>query len=103
MHQAYADGADVLLAEKMNGRPDAGFVKRAQLVALEVEPAPGLSDETQWHDSVRLHPEVRISITLGYRLAGDFQDVPKALGDNQPERVDLPLQQSIGRNRRAMS
>ena len=102
VHQAHADGADVLLAEEFYRLPDARLVERPQLLALEVQPPADLAHETQRHDAVGLHPEVGIAVALGHRLAGDLQDVPEAFGDDQPERVDLALQQRVGRNRGAV-
>ena len=49
-----------------------------------------------------LHPEIGIAVAFGHRLAGDLQDVPEARGDDQAERVDLALQQRVGRDRRAV-
>ena len=79
-----------------------GLVERAKLLAAEIQPPAGLAHETQRHDAVGLHPEVRVAVALGHRLTRDLQNVPEALGNDQPERVDLALQQRIGRNRRAV-
>ena len=65
------------------GGAHAGLVERPQLLAEEIEPAADLADITQRHDALRLHPEIGVAIALRHRLAGDFQDMAEALGDDQ--------------------
>ena len=98
MHQADADRADVLLAEDLHGGADARFIERPQLRTPKIEPATDFAHKTQRHDAVGFHPKVRIAVALRDRLPGDFENVAKAVGHDQPERVDLALQQRVGRN-----
>ena len=100
--QTNADRAHALAAEERGGGARARLVERAQFLALVIEPAADLAHEPQRHDAVRLHPEVGVAIALGHRLTGDLQDMPEALGDDQPERVDLALQERVGGDRGAM-
>ena len=102
MDQTNADRVDAGLAEKARRGAHAVFVERAQLFAQEVQPAADLADVTQRHDAVGLHPEIRIAVALGHRLARDLENVPEPFGDDQPETRDLALQQRIGRDRRAV-
>ena len=80
----------------------AVLVERAQFLAAEIQPAAGLAHAVERHDALRLHPEIRIAVALRHRLAGDLEDVAEALGDDQAERVDLALQQRVGRDRGAV-
>ena len=102
MQQTDTDRLDALLAKEPRRGARASFVERAQLAAEEIEPAADLAHVAQRHDALRLHPEIRIAVALGHRLAGDFQDVAEAFGDDEAEPGDLSLQQRIGCDRRAV-
>src|SRR6266700_55586 len=102
MQETNADGANALVAKISRGVAHARLIERPQLVAAKVQPAADLADELQWHDPVRLHPEIGIAIALRHRLPRDFEDVPEACVDDQPQRIDLALQQRVGGNRGAV-
>ncbi len=90
------------VAEKARGGAHARLVERPQLLAEEIEPPADLADVAKRHDPFRLHPEIRIAVALRHRLAGDFQDMAEAFGDDQAEAGDLALQQRVGRDRGAV-
>ncbi len=100
--EANADGADAPLAEEARREPGAPLVERRELRTAEVEPAADLAHELDRDDALGLHPEVRVAVALGHRLARDLEEVPEACGDDEAERVDLALQQRVGRDRRAV-
>ena len=102
MHEADPDRGDVVVAKIARRGAHARLVERSQLVAAKIETAAGLAHEPQRHDAGGLHPEIRIAVALGHRLAGDFQDVAKALGHDQAEPVDATLQQRVGGDRGAV-
>ena len=102
MQQTDADGIDARFAKEPRRGADALLVERPQLFAEEVEAAACLPHIAQRDDALRLHPEIRIAVALGHRLAGDFQDMTKAVGDDQAKSGNLALQERIGRDRRAM-
>src|SRR6266436_9169093 len=102
MQQANADGTNALASKISSSLPRAALVERAQLGTAEVQPATDLSDELQRHDAVRLHPEIGIAVAFRHRLPSDFEDVPEAGIDDQPQQVDLTLQQRVGGNRGTM-
>jgi hypothetical protein len=54
------------------------------------------------NDAIGLDPEIGVSVALRHRLPGDLEDVPETGIDDQAERIDLALQQRIGRDRGAM-
>src|SRR5437879_986901 len=84
------------------GFAHAHLIKRTQFVAAKIEPAAGLADELQWHDSIGLDPKIRIAVALRHRLPRDLEDMPETRVDDQTERIDLALQQCVGRNRGAV-
>ena len=89
-------------AEEPRGGAHAVLVERPQFLAEKIQPAADLADIAQRHDALRLHPEIRIAVALGYRLTGDFENMPEAVGDDQAEAGDLALQERVGRDRRAV-
>src|SRR5215831_8781604 len=95
MHQANADGAQALAPKELGGGVRACLVERPQFLTLVIEASADLTHEAQRHDALRLHPEIGVAVALRHRLAGDFQDVAEALGDDQAEGVDLALQQRV--------
>src|SRR5260370_5202092 len=102
MQQTNTDRANALRAEEFCGVADARLIERAQFVAAEIQPAADFADELQGNNTVRLDPKVGISVTLRHRLPGDLEDVPKTCSDDQPERIDLALQQPVGGNGSAL-
>ena len=102
MDEADADDVDAGGAEVARGGAHAVLVQRTQLLAEEVEPAADFADMAQRHDALGLHPEIRIAVALGHGLAGDFEDMAEARGDDQAEAFDLALQQRVGRDRGAV-
>ncbi len=102
MHQAHAHGTDAVAAEGLRGATHARLVERPQLLAAEVQAAADLAHIAQRHDALGLHPEIRIAVAFRHRLPRDLQDVPEALRHDQPQRADLPLQQRVGGDRRAV-
>ena len=89
-------------AEEARGEPGAPLVERPELRAAEVEPPADLAHELHRHDALGLHPEVRVAVALGHRLARDLEEMPEALGDDEAERLDLALEQRVGRHGRAV-
>ena len=102
VHQAYADRADAGLAKIARRFAHARFVERPQLGAEKIEAAADLADMAKRHDALRLHPEIRIAVAFGHRLAGDLENVAEAFRDDEPEAADLALKERIGRDRGAV-
>ena len=102
VHEAYADRGNALGAKEARGGAHARLVERPQLGAEEIEAAADLAHIAQRHQALGLHPEIRIAVALGHRLAGDLENVAEAFGDDEAETGDLVLQQRIGRDRRAV-
>ena len=100
--QANADRADAGIAKGSRGGAHRLLIERAELLAEEVEAAADFADVAQWHDALRLHPEIGIAVAFRHGLAGNFQDMAETVGDDQAETGDLALQQRIGRDRRAV-
>ena len=81
---------------------DAVFVERDQLRAVMAHPSGRLPHQVQRHQAPRLHPEERVAVAVGNRLAGDLDQVPETLGDQKAETLELVLQHRVGRRRRAV-
>ena len=94
--------ARCLLRKNRAAARNARFIERPQFPPEKIQPATDLTDKAQRHDALRLHPEIRIAVTLRHRLPRDFQNMPEAVGDDQAEACDLALQQRVGCNRGAV-
>jgi hypothetical protein len=102
MDEANTDRFDLPSAIEQRRSTRTIFIERTQFGAAKVESPANLLNEVERHDTLRLHPKIRIAITFGDGLPRDFEDMAKALCHDQPEGVDLALQQGIGRNRGAV-
>ena len=98
VQEADAERGDALVAEPARDGAGAVLVERAHLGAGEVEPAADALDQVPGHDPVGLHPEVRVAVAVGHRLAGDLEHRLVALGGDVAEGVDLALEQLVGGN-----
>ena len=67
-------------------------------LAVDGEPAADGPDPVGGHDPVGLHPEVGVAVAVGHRLAGDLEQELVALGGDEPEVLDLALEQLVGRD-----
>ena len=103
VHQAHTQRADPLVAEPARDRARTVLVERADLVAGVGEPAPDRLHQVAGHDPVGLHPEVGVAVAVGHRLAGDLEDELVALRGDEPDRVDLALEQLVGGHRGAVA
>ena len=73
-----------------------------QHLAAKIQALGYLLTMVQRHYPVRLYPEVRIAIAGGNALPGNFQDVSKPSGGDEPKRGEALLQQRVGRDGGAM-
>jgi len=102
VNEADADGADTLVAEEMRGGAHARLVQRANFLAAKIQAPADLAHGMERHDALGLHPEIGIAVAHGYRLAGNFQEMAEAGGDDQSEPADRALQKRVGGDRRAV-
>jgi hypothetical protein len=103
VYEADADRVDAPLAEPAGRIRRVVVVERADLAAVDGEPAPDRPDPVGRHDPGRLHPEIAVAVAVRNGLAGDLEHVLVALGGDEAEVLDLPLEQLVGRNRRAVA
>ncbi len=102
VEEADADRADALVPEPAGRGARALLVEGPHLGAGEVEPALDPAHQVARHDPVRLHPEVGVAIAVRHALPGDLEHRLIAGGGDVAERVDLALEQLVGRDRRAV-
>ena len=100
--QADADGGDALVLEPAGRRDGRLLVEGADLRAGEVEATTDGADPVGRDDAVGLDPEVGVAVAVGHRLAGDLEHELVALGGDEAERLDLALEQLVGRHGRAV-
>ena len=100
--QADADGGDALVLEPAGRRDGRLLVEGADLRTGEVEPTTHRAHAVRRDDAVGLDPEVGVPVAVGHRLAGDLEHELVALGGDEAERLDLALEQLVGRHRRAV-
>ena len=100
--QADGDAADPVLDQLADCLEGRFLVDRLDLGTVIAEPAGHFADEMKRHQPLRLHPEERVAVAVGHRLAGDLDHVAEAAGDDQAEAVELVLEHGIGRDGRAV-
>ena len=103
VQEADAEGVDARGAEPARHLAGTGLVERPHLCAGEVQAPTHRPDQVPGHDPGRLHPEVGVAVAVGHRLPCDLQHRVVPLGGDEPERVDLALQQLVGRHRGAVA
>ena len=99
VQEADPDHVHVLLAEPARHLDRTGLVERADLVAAGVQPAAHGEHPVGRHDPVRLDPEVGVAVSVRHRLPADLEQEPVAVGGDEAEPADLPLQQLVGGHR----
>ena len=102
VQEAHADRRDAAVLEPAGDRDGTFLVEGADLVALEVEPAPDRLDVVGRHDAGGLDPEVGVAVAVGDGLAGDLEDELVALRRDEAERLDLALEELVRRDGRAV-
>ena len=102
MEQADGEPVDPERHQLVGRGEDPVLVERRQLGAVVAHPPGRLAHQVQRHETFRLHPEERVSVAVGHRLAGDLDQVAEAFGDQQPEPFEPVLQHRVGRRRRAV-
>jgi len=103
MQQTDADGANALHTKIPRRLTNGRLIERSQFLTAEIQPSGDFANELQRYDAVGLHPEIGVAITLRHRLPGDFENMFEAAIDDQPQRIDLALQQRVGRDGRSVS
>ena len=96
VQEADAEGVDAAVAEPARDLARAVLVEGPHLGAGEVEPAADRADQVARHDPGRLDPEVGVAVAVGHRLARDLEHRVVPLGGDEPEPVDLALEQLVG-------
>ena len=102
VQQADGDAAHALPGQRAGGLQQPLLVERLQLLSVVGHAALDLAHQVEGDEPGRLHPEEGIAVTVGHRLARDLDDVAEALGHDQPEAVELVLQDGVGRGGRAV-
>ena len=103
VQEADAQGGDALRLEPARDRAGTVLVEGPHLGAGEVEPAADALDQVTRDDPGRLHPEVRVAVAVGHRLAGDLEHRLVALGGDVAQGVDLALEQLVRGDRGAVA
>src|SRR5215212_455036 len=103
VQEADADRGDAGVAEEAGGCAGVTLVERPHLGAVVVQTAAHRPDQVRGDDPRRLDPEVAVAVTVGHRLPGDLEHRLVALGGDEPDAVELALEQLVGGDRRAMA
>ena len=92
------DRGDPELPVFARDQPDALLVERAQLGAVEGEPASDLAHELERYDAWGLDPPRDVAEVAGHVLAADLEDVAEPLRHDEPDRRRAPSQRDeVGR------
>ena len=102
VQEADADRVDALVPEPAGRGARTVLVEGPHLGAGEVQPALDAAHQVARHDPVGLDPEVGVPVAVRHALAGDLEHRLVAGRGDVAERVDLALEQLVGRDRRAV-
>ena len=101
--EADADRVDLPVTEPPRRSHRVVVVERPDLAAVGRYPASHGLDPIGRDDAGRLHPEIAVAVAVRHRLPGDLEHVLVPLGRDEPEVLDLALQQLVRRHRRAVA